>query len=105
MPDDPSPGTYQPGAWLKSRATAGVLRQRDPNADITPVLRQMHIEHLADKIAATVAEAPPLTETQRQILRDALNVNQAPLHGGQMPEPRLHYRDDRTTLFEAKRPR
>ncbi|KJK10790.1 hypothetical protein UB45_17060 [Terrabacter sp. 28] len=51
-------------SWTHTRSQIAHTKRRDPNADVTDLRRQMKAERLADHIAKTVAEWPPLESAQ-----------------------------------------
>ncbi len=53
---------------LQARAQLGVHKRYHPNADDTALRRDLAEAKIADYIERTVAEAPPLTNEQRDRL-------------------------------------
>lgn len=51
--------------WTHTRSQIAVAKKRNPRADVTELLRQMKAERLQDHIERVMAEAPPLTQQQR----------------------------------------
>ena len=52
-------------AWTHTRAEIARTKKKDPQADVTELLRQLKAERLAIHISKLVDSAPPLTVEQR----------------------------------------
>lgn len=59
-------------SWTSTRAKIANAKRANPDADVTDLRRQLRAERLEEHIRAVVAEAPPLTDQQRDRLALAL---------------------------------
>lgn len=55
-------------SWTHTRSQIAHAKRKNPDADVTELRRQLKAERLAEHIAKVVAEAPPLTDEQRDRL-------------------------------------
>ena len=68
-------------SWTKTRSQLAKAIQRDPEADVTELRRQLKAERLEAHIKNLVDAAPPLTDEQRARLAALLTP---PSGGGQV---------------------
>lgn len=55
-------------SWTSTRAKIANAKRADPNADVSHLRLQLRAERLEEHIRRVVAEAPPLTDQQRNRL-------------------------------------
>lgn len=55
-------------SWTSTRSRIGNTLKQDPNADVSELRAKMRSEWVEDRIAQLIAEAPPLTQEQRDRL-------------------------------------
>lgn len=53
-------------SWTKTRSEIAITVKKDPNADTTELRRKLKAERLEEYIARAVADAPPLSDSQRE---------------------------------------
>lgn len=59
-------------SWTQTRSRIAHAKKKNPDANVTELRRQLRAERLEEYIARVLAEAPPLTSSQRARLRDVL---------------------------------
>ena len=62
-------------AWTHTRAEIARTKKKDPQADVTELLRQLKAERLALRISEVVDTAPALSAEQRARLAALLRCN------------------------------
>jgi hypothetical protein len=55
-------------SWTHTRSEIAHAKKKNPDADVTELLRKLKEERLAEHIARIVDDAPPLTAEQRDRL-------------------------------------